>query len=61
MWDARLQLNDPRPGSFYGSFCEGYGQFWSLLGKILEELSSETVEKVTKSRLSEADSHVDSS
>ena len=49
------------PGSFYGSFCEGYGHFWSLLGKISEELSGETVEKVTKSRSSEADSHVDSS
>ena len=49
------------PGSFYGSFCEGYEHFWSLLEKISEELSGETVEKVTRSRLSKADSHVDSS
>ena len=40
------------PGSLYGSFCEGYGHFWLLLGKISKELSSETVEKVTKSRSS---------
>jgi len=36
------------PGSLYGSFCKGYEHFWLLLGKISEELSSETVEKVTK-------------
>ena len=35
------------PGSLYGSFCEGYGCFWLLLGKISEELSGETLEKVT--------------
>jgi len=53
-WDARRQLNEDKP-------CEGYEGFWSFLGKISEELSGETVEKVNKSRLSEADSHVDSS
>ena len=39
------------PGSFYGSFCEGYRHFWLILGKISEELSGETVEKVTKSKM----------
>ena len=54
-------MRTKNPGSFYSSFCEGYGDFWSLLGKIFEELSGETVEQVTKSRSSEADSHIDSS
>ena len=45
------------PGSLYGSFCEGYGQFWLLQGK-MSELSGETVEKVTKSRSSKMNSHV---
>ena len=46
------------PGSFYGSFCEGYGHFWSLQGKISEDFSGQTVENVTKLRSSKADSHV---
>ena len=53
------QLNEENnPGSLYGSFCEGYGLFWLLLGKISEELSGETLEKVTKSRSSKTNSRV---
>ena len=37
------------PGSFYGSFCEGYGHFG-----VSEELCGETVEKVTISSSSRA-------
>ena len=48
------------PGSFYSSFCKGYGHCRSLWVKISEELSAETAEKVTKLRSSEPDSHVDS-
>ena len=46
------------PGSLYGTFCEGSGCFWLLLGKISEELSGETLEKVTKLRSSKTNSHV---
>ena len=53
---ARRQLNNP--GFLYSSFCEGDEHFWLLLGKISEELSGETVEKVTKSRSSKTNPHV---
>ena len=45
------------PGSFYGSFCKATDTFESLLGKISENLSGETVEKVTISSSSKVDSH----